>query len=114
MKISEFKLKTLNGVNNLIDTYFSGTDIKDKFINATLKIFVKQNINKYDNIISMFADENGEIAVADIIEEYSKVFDDNGFMFDIRNYIKNDIIKSLLPNKALIIKKEDFENIYNN
>lgn len=113
MKISEFKLKTLNGVNNLIDTYFSGTDIKDKFINATLKIFVKQNINKYDNIISMFADENGEIAAADIIEEYSKVFGDNGFMFDIRNYIKNDIIKSLLPNKALIIKKEDFENIYN-
>ena len=44
----------------------------------------------------------------------TKVFNDDGFVFDIRDYIKNDIIKSLLPNKALIIKKEDFENIYNN
>ena len=59
----------------------------------------------------MFVDERGEIDVEDIIEEYSNVFGNNGFMFDIRNYIKNDIIKSLLPNKALIIKKEDFENI---
>lgn len=113
MKISEFKIKTLNGINKLIDTYFSGTDIKDKFINATLKIFVKQNINKYDNIISMFADENGEIVVADILEEYSKVFGDDGFVFDIRDYVKNDMIRSLLPNKALIIKKEDFMDIYN-
>lgn len=113
MKISEFKIKTLNGVNKLIDTYFSGTDIKDKFINATLKIFVKQNINKYDSILSMFADENGEIVVADILEEYSKVFGDDGFVFDIRDYVKNDMIRSLLPNKALIIKKEDFIDIYN-
>ena len=113
MKISEFKIKTLNGINKLIHTYFSGTDIKDKFINATLKIFVKQNINKYDNIISMFADENGEIVVADILEEYSKVFGDDGFVFDIRDYVKNDMIRSLLPNKALIIKKEDFMDIYN-
>lgn len=112
MKISEFKIKTLNGINKLIDTYFSGTDIKDKFINATLKIFVKQNINKYDNILSMFADENGEIIVADILEEYSKVFGDDGFVFDIRDYVKNDMIRSLLPNKALIIKKEDFMDIY--
>lgn len=113
MKISEFKIKTLNGINKLIDTYFSGTDIKDKFINATLKIFVKQNINKYDSILSMFADENGEIVVADILEEYSKVFGDDGFVFDIRDYVKNDMIRSLLPNKALIIKKEDFMDIYN-
>lgn len=112
MKISEFKIKTLNGINKLIDTYFSGTDIKDKFINATLKIFVKQNINKYDNILSMFADESGEIIVADILEEYSKVFGDDGFVFDIRDYVKNDMIRSLLPNKALIIKKEDFIDIY--
>ena len=112
MKISEFKLKTLNGINNLIDTYFSGTDIKDKFINATLKIFVKQNINKYDNFLSIFADENGEIIITDIIEEYSKIFGDSGFVFDIRDYVKNDTIKSLLPNKALIIKKEDFIDMY--
>lgn len=112
MKISEFKLKTVNGLNNLIDTYFGTNDIKDKFINATLKILVKQNINKFDNILEVFANENGEIIATDIIDEYSKVFNDDGFVFDIRDYVKNDIVRSMLPNKALIIKKEDLENIY--
>ena len=73
MKISEFKLKTLNGINGLIDTYFCGNDIKDKFINATLKIFVKQNINKYDDILMLFANADDEIDIADI--ERIKGFD---------------------------------------
>lgn len=112
MKISEFKLKTQSGINKLIDVYFGSGDIKDKFINATLKILVKQNMNKFDGILSMFSDENGEIVIADIIDEYSNVFGEDGFVFDVRDYIKNDIIKSLLPNKALIIKKEDLAEIY--
>ena len=49
MKISEFKLKIQNGLGSLIDTYFGSNSISDKFINATLKILVKQNIHKYDN-----------------------------------------------------------------
>lgn len=112
MKISEFKLKTLNGINGLIDTYFCGNDIKDKFINATLKIFVKQNINKYDDILMLFANADDEIDIADIIEEYLKVFGEDGFVFDLRDYIKNDMIKSFIPNKALIIKKEDLVDMY--
>lgn len=112
MKISEFKLKTLNGINSLIDTYFNGQDIKDKFINATLKVIVKQNINKYDKFLDLLANESGEIEIMDIIEEYTKIFDDNGFVFDLRDYIDNDIIKTILPNKALIVNRSDIENIY--
>lgn len=112
MKISEFKLKTLNGINSLIDTYFNGQDIKDKFINATLKVIVKQNINKYDKFLDLLTNESGEIEIMDIIEEYIKIFDDNGFVFDLRDYIDNDIIKTILPNKALIVNRSDIENIY--
>ena len=49
---------------------------------------------------------------ADIIEEYLKVFGEDGFVFDLRDYIKNDMIKSFIPNKALIIKKEDLVDMY--
>ena len=44
MKISEFKLKIQSGLGGLIDTYFGSNSISDKFINATLKILLKQNI----------------------------------------------------------------------
>ena len=112
MKISEFKMKAINGLNGLIDTYFGSEDVKDKFINATLKVLVKQNINKYDGVLEVFADENGEIVVGDIIEEYSKVFSDDGFVFDLRDYVKNPMIRSLLPAKALIIKKQDIKDMF--
>lgn len=112
MKISEFKLKIHSGLNNLIDTYFGSNSVSDKFFNATLKILVKQNIHKYDDVLEMFADENGEINAMDVIDEYSKVFPDEGFVFDVRNYVKNDLMRSLMPNKALIIKKEDLKQIF--
>lgn len=114
MKISEFKLKIQSELGSLIDTYFGSNSISDKFINATLKILLKQNIHKYDNILEIFADENGEINELDIIEEYSKVFPCEGFVFDVRDYIKNDLIKSLMPNKALVIKKDDLINLLKN
>lgn len=112
MKISEFKLKAIGGINNLIDTYFGSGTMGDKFINATLKIVVKQNAHKFDGVLELFADENGEIAATEMIEEYSKILGDDGFVLDVRDYIKSDMIKNLMPNKALKIKKEDLKNIF--
>ena len=39
MKISEFMLSIVQGVNNLIDDYFGSGSRADKFINSTLKIY---------------------------------------------------------------------------
>ena len=111
MKVSEFKLSVVSGVNNLIDDYFGSHSTADKFINSTLKILVKQNTYRLDDIISLFADEHGMIDETIIIEEYSKVIGESGFILDIRDFIKNDMVKSLLPNKALVIKKDDLRNL---
>lgn len=114
MKASEFKLCLVSGVNNLIDDYFGSHTIADKFINSTLKILVKQNTYKLDNILDLFTDEHGMIDENIIIEEYSKVIGESGFILDIREFIKNDMIRNLLPNKALIIKKDDIRKMLNN
>lgn len=114
MKASEFKLCIVSGVNNLIDDYFGTHSMADKFINSTLKILVKQNTYKLDNIVDIFADEHGMINENIIIEEYSKVIGDSGFVLDIREFIKNDMIRSLLPNKALVIKKDDIRKMLQN
>lgn len=114
MKASEFKLCIVSGINNLIDDYFGSHSVADKFINSTLKILVKQNTYKLDSIVDLFTDEHGMIDENIIIEEYSKVIGDSGFILDIREFIKNEMIRNLLPNKALIIKKDDIRKMLYN
>lgn len=111
MKASELKMRLSNAVMDLIDTYFGGNVITEKFINSTLKILVKQNLYRVDSILPLFADQNGEINVNEIVNEYANMFDDNGFVFDIKNYIHNDMVKNLIPDKILVIKREDILNI---
>ena len=112
MKASEFKLSVVSGLNNLIDDYFGTNTMADKFINSTLKILVKQNTYKLDDILNIFADERGIIDENIILEEYSKVIGESGFVLDLRDFVKNDLIRNLLPNKALIIKKEDLRKMF--
>ena len=60
----------------------------------------------------MFADQNGDINIDEIINEYSKIIDDNGFTIDIKQYVQSDIIKSFIPNKVLVIKRDDILNLF--
>lgn len=107
MKVSEFKLRLINGVNNLIDAYY-GTDSRvDKLMNATLRLAVRQKSYMIDDALELFTDKDGNIDKDIVIEEYSKVLGGDKFILDIRNFINNELIKSLLPDKALVIKTDD-------
>ena len=111
MKIGEVKLRLSNTVLNLIDTYFPGNALNEKFINSTLKILLKQNLYKVDPMLNLFADQNGDINLNDIVDEYSKMIDETGFVFDLKQFVNNDAIKSFIPDKVLVIKREDILNI---
>ena len=111
MKIGEVKLRLSNTVLSLIDTYFSGHTLNEKFINSTLKILLKQNLYKVDPMLNLFADQNGDINLNDIIDEYSKMIGENGFVFDLKQFVNNDAIKVFIPDKVLVIKREDILNI---
>ena len=67
MKIGEVKMKLSNSVMGLIDTYFSGNALNEKFVNSTLKIILKQNLYKIDSILSLFTDQNGDINTDEIV-----------------------------------------------
>ena len=111
MKAGEIKIRLSNSIMGLIDTYFCENSLNEKFINSTLKIILKQNIYKIDQMLSLFADKNGEINATEIITEYSKMIDEEGFVFDLRNYVDNEMLKGMLPNKVLLIKREDILNL---
>ena len=112
IRMGEFKLKALRGIEGLIDTYFSNDSISDRLMNATVKIVVKQNIDKFDNVISLFTDSEGYIDVDLMIKEYGKAFGTDKLILDIRDYVDNDIVRRALPNKALAVRIDDLAKIF--
>ena len=111
MKSSEVKIRLIKFANGLIDTYFSKGTISDKMINSTLKIIVKQNSYRVDDILKLFADKEGEIDMNEIVAQYADNIGDEGITIDIRDYVENELIKQYLPNKVLIIKKDDIMSL---
>lgn len=107
MKASELKLRVLNTINGLINTYFGSDTMVDKFVNSTLHVMVKQKAYMLDEALQYFTDKDGNINEELILDEYSKMFGDKDIIIDIRDYIKNDFIKGMLPNKSLVIKSDD-------
>lgn len=107
IRASEFKYKLLNGVEGLVDMYFSPINIKDRLINATIKIVINQNIDKLDDFIDLFADKEGYIDTDILIKEYSKAFGTDKLIIDLRDFVNNDMIRRALPNKALAIEIND-------
>lgn len=102
----------MNGVENLIDTYFGTGNIADRLMNATVKIVIAQNVDKLDGIFELFADKDGQVDTDLIVKEYGKAFGTDRFILDLRDFVENDMIKRALPNKALAIKIEDVARIF--
>ena len=111
MKAGEIKMRLSKTAIDLVDTYFGGANMTEKFVNSTLKIIIKQNIYRIDPLLDLFADQHGEINANDIVNEYVNMIDESGFVFDIKRYIDNDMVKNIIPDKVLVIKKEDVMNI---
>ena len=73
----------------------------DKPLWRTLAVsLVDANINKYDNVLDMFADENGEMDIDGLLNNLSETLEEP---------IKIDLQKfhPLLPNRILLITKQD-------
>lgn len=110
--IYEFKTKLIIGVEDLIDTYFGSGSISDRLLNATVKIIANQNLDKLDNFLNLFADKDGKIDTDMIVKEYSKAFGGDKFVLDLRDFVENDTVRKMLPNKALAIKINDIAAMF--
>ena len=111
MKVAEVKMRLLNKANSLIDVYFNENHLSDKFINSTLKIIMKQNIHKIDDFFNLFADKDGEIDLKMMIDEYTNMIPEAGIVFDLKEFVNNELVKGMLPDKILIIKRDDIMSI---
>lgn len=98
MKKSELKTRLIKGINKMVDEWFDD----NLFFNGIAHTIVKANQNKFDNIIDLITDENDDVLVDDIINYMT-----DDIQIDLTKY------SSLLPNKILILSKEDVKQIIN-
>lgn len=100
MKRKEFKAKASSLLKKMIIQWF-----EDKpFIKGLGISLVDANINKFDDIIQMFENENADIDVRGLIDN---------IMGDTGEPLKMDLkqISPILPNRTLLITRADLEEL---
>ena len=98
MKTSEAKTVIASHINKLIEEWFSDKPI----VKAFAKTALQANINKYDNVLEMLTDEKGNLLIDELINNLGIK---NGYEIDLSNF------SPLLPNRILLISKQDIDNI---
>lgn len=110
MKVDELKLRINNFAGELIDMYVPPIDFFGKMKNATMKLWVDQNMWKLDNILDQFADQNHCIDVQKVKTMYENVlFENDELRLDLYELLPESMenIKQFLPNKIILLKKQD-------
>ena len=100
MKTSEVKVVVYNHLNKLIGEWFPDKPL----IQAFAKTALQANINKYDNLLEMLTDENGNLLIDELVNNLGIT---NGYEIDLTN------ISPLLPNRILLVSKEDIQSLIN-
>ena len=100
MKLNDFKVVITKHFNRLINEWFNDMPL----IQALAKTILKANINKYDNLLALLTEENGDLMIEELITNLNIR---NGYEIDLTS------ISPLLPSRVLIISKQDIENILN-
>lgn len=111
MKVQEFKLMVLNKLYKITDEWFDTNTLQDRFINGTLKTIIKANQNKYDNLINMFADENGNVDLSEMRNQLVNVIPEKIEMDVTEITSKWNVPSYLLPKKVLLLTRKDILDI---
>lgn len=120
MKIQEFKLRLTNFANNIIDSYFKSNSLAEKGMGTMAKYIIKKKIDDFDDFLELFANKEKEIDTEEFVNYVvAELVGEDGMVVNFKDYLKPDgILYNLIPNKTLIVKKEDFNcfirDIYKN
>lgn len=100
MTTSDAKTVIFNHLNRLISEWFSDKPL----IQAFAKTALQANINKYDKVLEMLTDDKGNLLVDELLNNLGL---QDGYEIDLTT------ISPLLPNRILLITKEDINAILN-
>lgn len=99
MKRAQFKTTVSKFLKKMMNEWF----VDKPFIKGLGLSLIDANINKFDDMLQLFEDENGEIDAEGIVENIGG--SNEPFKITLRDY------SPLLPNRTLLITKEDIESL---
>lgn len=102
MKIPEFKTILSEHLDKLIGEWFGDKPL----FNAIAKTAVKANINKFDNLLDMLTNEQGDLLVEELVDNLGEAIE-RGYEIDLTE------ISTLLPKRVLLVSKEDIQSLLN-
>lgn len=111
MRKEELEYSIKKYVNQLIDDVLPESGILGKLSNRTAKYWVEQNQWRLDEILSVFTDKDECIDTKKLAEMYEDVLFENGELRLSLKEIAPDSIKTMLPDKIMIFKKEDLHKL---
>ena len=111
MKKEELKYSIKQYVLQLINDVLPESGILGKLSNRTAKYWVEQNQWRLDEILSVFTDKDECIDTQKLAEMYEDVLFENGELRLSLKEIAPDSVKTMLPDKIMIFKKDDLHKL---
>ena len=111
MRKEELKYSIKKYVNQLIDDVLPESGILGKLSNRTAKYWVEQNQWRLDEIISVFTDKDECIDTQKLAEMYEDVLFENGELRLSLKEITPDSIKTMVPDKIMVFKRDDLHKL---
>ena len=102
MKIEDVKAIVYKHIDNLISEWFSDKPL----FKGLAKTILQANINKYDYLLDMITDKDGNLLIDELVNNMGDAIE-KGYEIDLTN------ISPLLPNRILLISKEDIQALIN-
>ena len=107
MRKEELKYSIKQYVHQLINDVLPESGLLSKLGNVTAKYWVEQNQWRLDDILSVFTDKDGCVDTEKLAEMYENVLFEHGELRLSLKEIAPDSVKSMLPDKIMIFKKDD-------
>lgn len=109
MKKDIFKQKMTNYLHKLVNQWFDTSNPIDIMANGFCKTIIKANINKYDALLDLFTNENGDILISDLIDNLGDTLIGDGIQIDLRAIFPQ--FKGILPPKVLLYSRRDLDDL---
>ena len=100
MKKEELKPILKDFLTDMVNEWFPDKPLFKALGNS----LITANINKYDNLMDLFSDENGDIDIEEILNNITETMEES-YMIDLQKY------SSFLPSRILLISKEDIKKL---
>ena len=111
MRKEELKHSIIQYVHQLINDVLPESGLISKLGNRTAKYWVEQNQWRLDEILSVFTDKDECIDTEKLAEMYEDALFENGELRLSLKEIAPESVKTMLPDKIMIFKKDDLHKL---